>query len=173
MIPPIPILDDYNISLENGFLPAEPPLERLPDLYYAKWEAIITNLQPLLLSKRLRSVVEKLPILSTSRLQDVAEWRRAYVVLVFIAHGYIWGGDKPSEVRTNGSFESRSKPTEHSLDPSPSHNHPTVQSVLAPRAPPSGNICWSVSMELQTYIRRRARRQPREPSHPLHIHRLA
>lgn len=109
MIPPIPILDDYNISLENGFLPTEPPLERLPDLYYAKWEAIITNLQPLLLSKRLRSVVEKLPILSTSRLQDVTEWRRAYVVLVFIAHGYIWGGDKPSEVRMRPSSPDQSR----------------------------------------------------------------
>jgi len=99
MIPPIPILDDYNVSLENGFLPSEPPLEHLPDPYYAKWEAIVTNLQPLLLSKRLRAVVDQLPVLSTLRLQGVAEYRRAYTVLVFIAHGYIWGGDIPSEVR--------------------------------------------------------------------------
>jgi indoleamine 2,3-dioxygenase len=55
-------------------------------------------LQPLLLSKRLRSIVDQLPILSVTHLQTDAEWRRAYVILVFILHGYVWGGDSPTEV---------------------------------------------------------------------------
>lgn len=99
MIPPIPLLEDYDISPEYGFLPMELPLEVLPDPYYNRWEAIVANLQALLLSKRLKGVIQQLPVLSTSRLYNQAEWRRAYVLLSFMTHGYIWGGDKPEEVR--------------------------------------------------------------------------
>ncbi|MCJ1341002.1 hypothetical protein MMC09_006298 [Bachmanniomyces sp. S44760] len=97
MIPSIPRLDDYDLSSTNGFLPSQLPLERLPDPYYSRWEAVLANLQPLLLSKRLREVVDGLPILSTSRLQHPAEWRRAYLLLAFMTHGYMWGGERPAE----------------------------------------------------------------------------
>lgn len=100
MIQPIPVLSDYGISPEHGFLPIELPLEILPDPYYNRWEIIIENFQALLLSKRLRQVVERLPVLSTSRLQHPADWRRAYLLLSFITHGYIWGGSKPEEVKS-------------------------------------------------------------------------
>ncbi|KAJ5884774.1 hypothetical protein N7495_009284 [Penicillium taxi] len=95
MLPPVPSPADYGISPENGFLPTEPPIEILPNTYYAKWEAVVASLQPLLLSKRLRSVIDRLPVLSTTYLRTDAEWRRAYVVLVFLLHGYVWGGDRP------------------------------------------------------------------------------
>ena len=98
MLPPVPSPEDYGISPDHGFLSPELPLEVLPDPYYAKWEAIAANLQPLLLSRRIRSMVNRLPVLSTSHIQTDAEWRRAYVVLVFILHGYVWGGDRPAEV---------------------------------------------------------------------------
>jgi indoleamine 2,3-dioxygenase len=105
MLPPVPILGDYGISPEYGFLPAELPLSRLPDPYYNKWEAIVANLQGLILSKRLRGVIERLPVLSTAGLEHDSEWRRAYSILCFMAHGYIWGGDSPSEVGTLGIHE--------------------------------------------------------------------
>ena len=98
MFPPIPRLEDYDVSPEFGFLPAELPLDILPDPYYNRWEAVVANLQALLLSKRLRGVVERIPILSTSRLHDASEWRRAYMLLSFMTHGYIWGGEHPQEV---------------------------------------------------------------------------
>ena len=98
MIPDIPLLEDYGLSPEFGFLPTELPLEILPDPYYNQWEAIVANLQALLLSKRLRGVVDKLPALSTSKLKHPAEWRRAYVLLSFLTHSYVWGGDRPEEV---------------------------------------------------------------------------
>ncbi|CAL8575567.1 Indoleamine 2,3-dioxygenase [Xanthoria parietina] len=97
MIPKVPILKDYGISPQYGFLPMQLPLEALPDPYYNPWEAIVANLQALLLSKRLRGLIRATPVLSTSRLQDLAEWRRAYVLLSFMAHAYIWGGDTPEE----------------------------------------------------------------------------
>jgi indoleamine 2,3-dioxygenase len=98
MLPPVPNPAEFGITSDYGFLSPELPLEVLPDPYYAEWEMIIGNLQPLLLSKRLRSIVDQLPILSVTHLRTDAEWRRAYVILVFILHGYVWGGDSPTEV---------------------------------------------------------------------------
>jgi indoleamine 2,3-dioxygenase len=93
----IPSPADFDVSAENGFLPAQPPLDTLPNEYYKPWEDIVKNLQGLILSNRLRGVVNKLPILSTDYLRDAQEWRRAYSILGFITHAYIWGGNKPAE----------------------------------------------------------------------------
>ncbi|OTB09929.1 hypothetical protein K445DRAFT_17132 [Daldinia sp. EC12] len=97
MRPPIPVLSEYGISPKYGFLPDVLPLTRLPDPYYNKWESIGANLQGLILSKRLRGVIDRLPVLSTVGLEHDAEWRRAYMLLTFFAHGYIWGGDTPCD----------------------------------------------------------------------------
>ncbi|KAK2001557.1 indoleamine 2,3-dioxygenase [Colletotrichum falcatum] len=97
MLPPIPVLSDYGISPTHGFLPDVLPLTRLPDPYYNKWEAVVANLQALVLSRRLRPVVDRLPVLSTIGLEHDAEWRRAYSLLCFMAHAYIWGGDEPCD----------------------------------------------------------------------------
>ena len=86
------------MSVENGFLPAESPLERLPDVYYDPWEDIASNLHSLIAQKTVRRVVETLPTLSTSKLRTEAEWRRAYVVLGFISNSYIWGLPKAKDV---------------------------------------------------------------------------
>jgi indoleamine 2,3-dioxygenase len=98
MLPPLPRLEDYGISPKTGFLPIELPLQRLPHPAYDKWERIIHNFQSLLLSKRLKIVIDRLPVLPTSHLESEPEWRRAYSMLAFMAHGYIWGGEKPSEI---------------------------------------------------------------------------
>lgn len=98
MLAPIPALADYGISPDHGFLPSEPPLEALPDPYYAKWEWIASNLESLQHSGRMRDVVNRLPILQTKYLHSEDEWRRAYVVLTFMLHGYVWGGKTPEEV---------------------------------------------------------------------------
>ncbi|GAB7350346.1 hypothetical protein MBLNU459_g0977t1 [Dothideomycetes sp. NU459] len=97
MIPSIPRLEDYDVSELYGFLPPEYPLEVLPDPYFRPWENVVRNLQGLILSKRLRGVVDNLPILSTDFLRSDQEWRRAYLILAFVSHAYIWGGDRPSE----------------------------------------------------------------------------
>ncbi|KAK8215408.1 Indoleamine 2,3-dioxygenase [Zalaria obscura] len=97
MLPSIPQLSDYDVSKDYGFLPQEPPLESLPQAYYRPWENVARNLQGLILTKRIRGVVDNLPILSTTYLETDAEWRRAYMVLAFISHAYVWGGDRPAE----------------------------------------------------------------------------
>lgn len=97
MLPPLPDLADYDISPVHGFLPDEEPLEMLSNPYYIKWEAIVSKMQPLLLSRRLHEVIDSLPVLSARHFHTEREWRRAYVVLVFMLHGYVWGGNQPQE----------------------------------------------------------------------------
>ncbi|OAA39067.1 Indoleamine 2,3-dioxygenase subfamily [Metarhizium rileyi] len=97
MLPPVPLLADYGLSAGHGFLPDILPLTHLPDPYYNKWEAIAANLQALVLTRRLRGVVDRLPVLSTVGLEHEAEWRRAYSLLCFMAHAYVWGGDSPAD----------------------------------------------------------------------------
>jgi indoleamine 2,3-dioxygenase len=98
MLPALPRLSDYEVSPHNGFLPDEVPLDILPDSYYQPWETIVRNFQSLILAKRLRRIVDALPVLDTGLLLTEAEWRRAYSILGFIAHGYIWGGNTPADV---------------------------------------------------------------------------
>ncbi|KAI1176472.1 Indoleamine 2,3-dioxygenase [Nemania sp. FL0916] len=82
---------------KNGFLPAKQPLRRLPDIYYQGWEQILDQLPVLLKQKTIRNEVDNLEILTTARLNTEPEWQRAYMILCFLTHGYIWGGDSPSE----------------------------------------------------------------------------
>ena len=91
-------LEDYGVSAIHGFLPTEPPLEKLPD-HYRAWETICANLYTLRVKNQLADEVANLPVLSTEKLEYEPEWRRAYVLLGFIAHAYIWGSHKPSNVR--------------------------------------------------------------------------
>ncbi|KAK3505470.1 indoleamine 2,3-dioxygenase beta type [Neurospora crassa] len=91
------LLTKYDVTT-NGFLPEGPPLEVLPDEYYAPWEDLIRRLPETLDAGTFRAEVDRLPVLQTDRLKSEQEWRRAYVVLCFFAHGYIWGGRRPSEI---------------------------------------------------------------------------
>ncbi|OAG35954.1 hypothetical protein AYO21_09881 [Fonsecaea monophora] len=78
MLPPIPCVEDYGISPVRGFLPSELPLQCLSHPVYDRWERIINNFQSLLLSKRLRAVIDKLPVIPAVHLETDTEWRRAY-----------------------------------------------------------------------------------------------
>lgn len=97
MLPNIPHPADYDVSIANGFLPDDLPVQALSHVYYHPWESVFRNLQGLTLAGRLRGVVDGLPVLSTSYLSTEAEWRRAYMLLGFIVHSYIWGGAQPEE----------------------------------------------------------------------------
>lgn len=92
-------LEQYALSFQNGFLPDSPPLQQLPDPYYSPWESIVANLPTRIEERVIRQSVDELPILTTSKLASEPEWRRAYVVLAYLTHAYIWGGDTPREVR--------------------------------------------------------------------------
>ncbi|KAL2759898.1 hypothetical protein ACRALDRAFT_1038940 [Sodiomyces alcalophilus JCM 7366] len=89
-------LDKFAVT-KNGFLPSEPPLQFLPDPYYAPWEKLVHHLPELLRSGRFHGKVHQLPILETDRLSSEAEWRRAYVILSFLNHAFVWGGERANE----------------------------------------------------------------------------
>jgi indoleamine 2,3-dioxygenase len=95
-------LSDYQISPETGFLPAIPPLARLPGDYFTQWEDLLSCLPELNRAQRLRAEVEKLPERDFSHLtlNSEAEWRRAYTILCFIGQSYIWGEGQDGLVDT-------------------------------------------------------------------------
>ncbi|KAJ2345132.1 tryptophan 2,3- dioxygenase, partial [Coemansia sp. RSA 2618] len=84
-------LEDYDISATHGFLPSEPPLRRLPDPYYAPWEDVMDRFNQYLLTHHIRRLVRKMPVLSTDKLSTQAEYRRAFSILAFMGHAYVWG----------------------------------------------------------------------------------
>ncbi|RAL11059.1 indoleamine 2,3-dioxygenase [Aspergillus homomorphus CBS 101889] len=90
--------EQYALSLQNGFLPESPPLQQLSDPYYLPWESIVSDLPARIKNRAIRQAVNEMPILNTSKLGSEPEWRRAYSVLAYLTHAYIWGGDVPSEV---------------------------------------------------------------------------
>jgi indoleamine 2,3-dioxygenase len=92
------VLEDFEVC-RYGFLPATNP-PRLSNSYYSKWEDAVASLPFLLNKKALRDAVNDMPVLSTLELLSLAEWQRAYLLLSFITHGYIWGGETPSEAST-------------------------------------------------------------------------
>ncbi|KAL7936571.1 Indoleamine 2,3-dioxygenase [Trichoderma chlorosporum] len=90
-------LSKFAVS-RHAFLPEDSPPKMLSDSYYEPWELVAHNLPELIQAGRIHDAINELPILSTDGLTSEAEWRRAYVILSFFAHAYIWGGDVPQQI---------------------------------------------------------------------------
>ncbi len=152
MLPPLPHLKDYEVSAHNGFLPGTVPLDILPDSYYGPWETVVRNFQSLILAKRLRRTVDALPILETDLLLTDAEQRRAYSILAFIAHGYIWGGDRPAEVSFNLSNLKLYVELTFLLGRAAIHFNSLLEDMSTFGTTPGRHICSCLLMELATYL---------------------
>ncbi|AQZ15511.1 BNA2 (YJR078W) [Zygosaccharomyces parabailii] len=96
---PLPTLAEYGLSENAGFLPQELPVTKLSDEYYKQWETIANNLPSLILTRKIRLVVDRLPVLDVKPelLNNLPELRRAYSVLCFITNAYVWGYDEPCD----------------------------------------------------------------------------
>lgn len=88
----------YEVSPSSGFLPTSAPLERLPHAYYEPWETLGSLLPHLIKDGVHRDHIAVLPLLTTTFLSTVEEWRRAYVVLGYLSNAYIFCHHPPSEV---------------------------------------------------------------------------
>lgn len=92
----------------TGFLPPN-NIPRLP-VYFERWENIMDKLASLNKNRKIREVVEKLPLLDAERLKSGGEFRRAYVVLAMLVQSYTKNRTVPWELlNDNVSKEERSK----------------------------------------------------------------
>lgn len=118
MLGPLNIdLPKYGVSTRNGFLPHQAPLKKLANSYYSSWETLIPQLPVLLKASSLRSHVDALPVLSTRHLTSESEWQRAYLILSFFTHSYIWEAGGPSQVGAHWIL-TKSTNTKQRLPPS-------------------------------------------------------
>lgn len=132
------LMKKYAIT-QNGFLPADAPVKVLPDPYYSPWETIIHHLPELLKARKLRRDVEGLPLLSTNKLRSQSEWRRAYVILIFLTHAYIWGGEQAEEVGTPSDFAKGFLTSVQDL--APSSSCPSLTRLRASRGSACRDLC--------------------------------
>lgn len=99
------LFEDY---AEQGFLPDGLPLARIPSPYYETWEDIASQLPNLIQTNQIREKIDNMPVCTTEYLQTEPEWRRACVIMGYLAHAYIWGGETPEDVSTHIPFPFRS-----------------------------------------------------------------
>lgn len=85
----------FDVNPDSGFLPNEFPVVKIEDAYYNPWESLAANLPAILLARNIRSLIDKLPVLSTDRLASTPDIRRAYQILGYLAHAYVWGTNEP------------------------------------------------------------------------------
>ena len=86
-------LQEFDISPTLGFLSSSPPITRLPE-EYDSWEHILSDLPRLIAQGQLEKTIKSLRSLETTYLTSELQWKRAYVLLAFIIHAYIWGQRK-------------------------------------------------------------------------------
>lgn len=82
-------LGKYHISVNRGFLPITDPLLSLPEAF-RPWEEIGSCLANLIKNKVVRPTVDRLPSFPVDKLKHDGEWWRAYSLLTFISHAYVW-----------------------------------------------------------------------------------
>ncbi|MCB9109464.1 MAG: hypothetical protein H6633_35295 [Anaerolineales bacterium] len=93
----IPNPTDYEIDPERGFLLGHPPLKRLP-AEFERWERVAAQVPVLLMTGRLRSTLEHLPLPDLNRLETIDHWRRAMLLLSVFGNSYVWGENPPATV---------------------------------------------------------------------------
>ncbi|KXJ13337.1 indoleamine 2,3-dioxygenase 2 [Exaiptasia diaphana] len=82
-------LEDYDISPSMGFL-LERPLLRLPE-YFSPWEKVCDDIPQMIKDgMNARDIMEKLPLLDHSLLSSKEEWYRANLLLITMAHTFVW-----------------------------------------------------------------------------------
>lgn len=94
----LPDLQKFGISETRGFLSGDPPLTTFTDSYFSPWDDLVAPLHANISAGTIRKQVHSLPLLEVSKLSTELEYRRAYVVLAFLVHSYVWaasGDQKP------------------------------------------------------------------------------
>ena len=85
-------LEKFDVSEKTGFVPEVPPLRRLADETFERWEEVMARLPALIKSGQLRVEVDRLPDVECSEktLKTEREWWRAHNLITIITQSYIW-----------------------------------------------------------------------------------
>lgn len=83
-------LEGYGLSRGLGFLSDSTPSTAFSAKGFSRWDELINELPELISCKSLRRAIHGLPLLDVCELCTEADQRRAYVVLGFLIHGYVW-----------------------------------------------------------------------------------
>ncbi|OKL60566.1 hypothetical protein UA08_03942 [Talaromyces atroroseus] len=99
----LPTLEAYDVSPRTGFLREIVSCEShlhpyFHPWYFHPWIRVTRDLQSLIKDNRIRSVVDGLLVLSRERLETTSQRKKAYSMLGFICHAYIWGGQEPADL---------------------------------------------------------------------------
>jgi len=89
------MLSNYRVNLVTGFLPEQDPLTSLPP-YFEPWERVAKHLSALLMTGKLRTTLDNLPILDMQRLEDEPQIHRAMLLLTVFGNAYVWGESNPA-----------------------------------------------------------------------------
>lgn len=92
----VPDPSSFDISPDLGFISASAPLKTFQDEYYKPWDDAISDLPSLIETGQLYSTIARLPLLQTTNLKTDPDYRRAYVVLGFLVHAYVWSTTPPT-----------------------------------------------------------------------------
>jgi indoleamine 2,3-dioxygenase len=90
-------LADYQIDPVRGFLPSENPLRHLPPEFDA-WERIAPQISALIMTRKVRSFLQNLPVLDADLLTDHRQLERAMLLLTTFAGAYVWGDEFPAKI---------------------------------------------------------------------------
>lgn len=82
-------LNKYKISTKRGFLPSIDPVLSLPKVF-GPWEEFAARLPEVINGKCVRQEVALLPDFPVSELGREEEWWRAFCLLAFVSHSYVW-----------------------------------------------------------------------------------
>lgn len=93
----MPVLHDYHLSSDTGFLPQVSASSRLSS-YYDPWEHLSNELPDHIKSGTIREHIHHLETLTTNRLKTEGDCRRAYSILSYLISAYIWTGETPQDV---------------------------------------------------------------------------
>lgn len=85
------------LDLSRGFLPSADPLTSLPT-EFAAWENMAAELPKLLVSNQFKKHLENLPTFPVEKLGSPAEYERAMLILSFLGHAYLWGGEPSDKI---------------------------------------------------------------------------
>ena len=88
-------LSAFEVDPGRGFLPAQDPMERLPEAF-DDWERLALAVPALLASDELRPAVNELQLRDVSKLATPEQMQRAMLVLSVVGNAYVLGGCRPA-----------------------------------------------------------------------------